>query len=192
LIQNFENNSSLVLPHGSRNGSFLTYVTGSSTVDPPEDVPMTPECLGVNGNCYRLCATGAVSGTDYPVAAIAVDLAAKAPYDLSAYSGIAFNLSGQIGSGTRLDFHISTVGTTDVMYGGSCTAGVQCQDHYSITTSLSPQTVQFANLRQGGWGVATAWNPAQALELHWQVTSIASTASSQAFTICIDDVTLVE
>jgi hypothetical protein len=59
------------------------------------------------------------------------------------------------------------------------------------TVSLSPQTVYFGDLLQGGWGVSAAWNPAQVLELHWQVTSIAATASSQSFTICIDDVSLV-
>jgi hypothetical protein len=78
------------------------------------------------------------------------------------------------------------------MYGGSCVPGtLRCQDHYYRTVSLSPQTVYFGDLLQGGWGVAAAWNPAQVLELHWQVTSIAATASSQSFTICIDDVSLV-
>src|SRR5262249_3764298 len=154
LIQNFENGSSFVLPHASRIGAFLTYATGTSVIDPIPDAEMTPECTGVDGNCYRLCASGAISGTGYPVAAIGVDLAGKLAYDLSDYSGISFSLSGTLGSGTRLDFHVSTVGTTDTMYGGSCVpSGGQCQDHYFKSVSVAPHSVAFSTLSQGGWGI---------------------------------------
>lgn len=197
LLQNFEDGSGGILPYDGRNGGFFTFVSVASTIDPPPDTDMAPECTGSAGNCFRLCARGQVAGGDFSVAAIAANLNSGAAYDLSAYSGISFQASVELSGVSRLEFHAATMATTDVQYGGSCapSAGLDCSDHYAyiVTTSSASAryTIAFSQLAQGGWGVVAGWTPDQVIELHWQVGSNTDVAVTEPFTLCLDDVTLV-
>lgn len=194
LIQNFEDGSAVVLPHEARAGHFFTFVSQSSTVTPLPDTDMTPECSGGGGDCYQLCAEGVVSGSDYAVAALAVNLADDLPYNVNSYLGVTFSIAAEIGVNCRLDFHAATTSTLENTFGGACvpTAGYDCNDHFSETMATSSLTgsyaVYFSLLRQGGWGVPASWIGTDVIELHWQVTSETDLAISEPFRICLDDV----
>jgi hypothetical protein len=114
-------------------------------------------------------------------------------WDASAFTGLTF--WAMSATRTRIAFGIASAETQDVAYGGACIPknGKQCADHFTtgrtLTASWIAYTISFAEMKQGGWGVAspnTTINPATLTELN------ITFPSGQPFDVWIDDVVFTQ
>lgn len=156
--------------------------------------PNTDSCYTFTAPTGKAC----ISGSNFPIwAGIGVNFSAGATsvcaYDVSAYQGVRFTLSGTIANGT-ISFNAVTLPTQAVEYGGTCTS--DCTDNHAKTlqTDSVPQTyeISFAELKQGGWGTPVVWNPAEVLQFDWNITPIngnnGQPSGSVSFSnVCVDN-----
>jgi hypothetical protein len=173
LIDNLDDKDGIIPRNEGRSGVWYTYNDGTGKQTP---VPDTDDCHTFTAPTGKAC----TSGSNFAVwgAGIGVVLNQGAgpswcAYDVSAYQGVRFTMSGTIASG-RIVFMAVTVPGQTVEFGGSCTA--KCDDSYAkgLEIDSAPQTyeIAFADLKQGGWGTAFAWNPAEVMQFLWGILPI--------------------
>jgi hypothetical protein len=110
----------------------------------------------------------------------------RAPYDATAYKGIAFAARGVSG---KLRFAVSTAATELMTAGGTCMGGTTsaaCSDTHGVDIPLTPEwrtyAVPFDRLTQEGFGAKTAFDQKKIMALYFNV------ASGNPFDYAIDDV----
>jgi hypothetical protein len=110
----------------------------------------------------------------------------RAPYDASAYKGIAFAARGGAG---KLRFAVSTAATEVMTAGGTCMGGTTtaaCSDTHGVDIPLTPEwrtyAVPFDRLTQEGFGAKTPFDIKKTMALYFSV------ASGNPFDYAIDDV----
>jgi hypothetical protein len=187
----------VTLTNDGRHGYWFTFNDGTGTETP---VPYSKSRVPFAPTGGKACASG--SGFTSWGADMGVSLNQPpgfdpaCHYDASAYSGVTFMLSGAVQSGS-LRFFVTTASTTAVADGGTCPCTATCNDHYTISLDAPTATprkviVDFAQLRQRGWGTAVTWNPAEVLTLVWQIDTPSSQgtnagASANFTNLCVDD-----
>src|SRR6185503_11395156 len=109
----------------------------------------------------------------------------RAPYDASAYKGIAFAARGT----SRMRFAVSTAAVESTMGGGTCVGGignVGCADSHGVDIPLTPEwrtySVPFDRLTQEGFGMRVAFDVKKTMAIHFSVPA------GQPFDYAIDDV----
>jgi len=117
----------------------------------------------------------------------------KTSYDASMYKGISFWAKANMGSSLAIRVGIKDKNTAPE--GGVCDATMSsgaeaCNDDWSknlnLTTSWTPYTVLFTELRQANWGKAfPAFDAANAMAVQFQVNQ------NLDFDVCIDDLAFV-
>jgi len=206
LIQDFEDRTAGILPFEGRSGGFYTFTDDyGSTAD-----GVLACATGEPDSCAMLCMRGFLDGSGYPYAALGVTLhgttTGPRPYDISAYSGLSFRVSGTVPSNqAALRVTINTTSTSAVEFGGNCVdiGAIGCNDHYKAPVPVSPtfstEIVHFVDLGQGDgghpwlipWGVPGSWTPTEALNINWEVNAIVDTLSGVEFDVCIDDIKFI-
>ncbi|HVZ79655.1 MAG TPA: carbohydrate binding domain-containing protein [bacterium] len=168
LIDDFEDGDGQISPgSGAFNGFWNANSDGTagSNIYPAAASWVDSSAPG-NGSSYAAHVTcGAV--TQYANFGFTLMNPAAAA-DLSAYTGIVFDVKMDVGSGSLLTVAVSDVDTD--MAGGVCSS---CSDYHStkvcMTTAWTPVTVFWNQLAQAGWGVPqAAFKPAQIFGVYFQ------------------------
>lgn len=202
LLSDFETGKAEVLPNAGRDGSWFLYSDGTG-MQTPVKIPNTPlvaEAGGACGSAYAFHTTG--TGFTVWGAGIGTDFAAKTamartPYDLGAYSGIAFRAK----SATTMPLRVSVSDVNTSPEGMVCvdttdaTNAARCGDYFGAEVTLGAEyqdfVVKFADMKQRGWGlpVATGLAKSKAYTLRMQVKGSAQAPAT--FDLWFDDIRLV-
>jgi serine/threonine protein kinase len=193
VLADFEDGTARPCRGPDRNGTTYFYWDGTGTTNPKpgllHEASLLPEPRGASR--FGIHLTGSAL-RDWG-AGIAILLHDKQPVDLSQYRGVALWARSDIPS-TSISIKLATPATLDESYGGRCRphGELSCDDHYAgIRTVASTWTrlrVAFDEVQQGGWGVATEWDPKNVVELH--VSVIPSPAGTTDFDLWLDDLRL--
>lgn len=202
LLSDFETGKAEVLPNAGRDGSWFLYSDGTG-MQTPVKVPNTPlvaEAGGACGSAYAFHTTG--TGFTVWGAGIGTDFAPKTamvrtPYDLTAYSAIAFRAK----SAATMPLRVSISDTNTSPEGMVCvdttdaTNKARCGDYFGAEVTLGAEyqdfVIKFADMKQRGWGlpVMTGFDKSKALTLRMQVKGSAQAPAT--FDLWFDDIRLV-
>ncbi len=202
LISDFETGKAEVTATAGRGGSWFLYSDGTGMQTPIKVVntPLAAEAGGACGSAYAFHTTGtgfttwgAGLGTDFaPKTAMA-----RAPYDLSPYSGIAFRAKAAATTPLR----VSISDTNTAPEGAKCvdttdaTNVARCGDYFGSEVTLSPEfkdfVIKFSDMKQRGFGlpIATGLEKTKAFTVRMQVKGTAQAPA--IFDLWLDDVRLV-
>lgn len=158
MIADFESNDGQVCPTAGRAGYGLIFNDGTGdqwpivTGNPSTQFSPLPACRGESAVGFH------TKGANFTSWGAGMDIHfADHGWDASAYSGITFWAKSSTSASVRIG--VSSLGTQDVSYGGTCVpqGGKQCNDHFSTTRKITPSwmayPVTFSELQQAGWGV---------------------------------------
>jgi hypothetical protein len=164
LIDDLEDGDDAINETNGRIGGWYTFNDESTTgTQIPPGTGFTATTGGAEGSAF----SAGTSGSGFTVwgAGMGFDLnnpeavggtGGRGPYDASPYKSIAFKARGNIAVRVALE----TVGVTPTDRGGTCTPstveGMECEDLHGVMLNLTGEwqdvEVEFAALRQGGWG----------------------------------------
>ncbi len=200
LIDDISDNDHLVPANDGRVGSWYTYNDGTGVQTPAPAGEVCDVNYTIEFADEQACTSG--SGFSSWGAQLSLNLVnastcgRKCKYDVSAYKGIRFTVSGA--SDRPLRFQVYTASVVAPQYGGDCVAGDDCYNGFGVGVPLAetPQTfsVRFSELRQEtDWGLAVDWDPAEVLEFDWIFKPAYGADGSISdpldfFELCIDDV----
>jgi hypothetical protein len=191
LIDDMEEGSGGIIKQGGRGGSWFTYNDGTDggVQTPTANGPCLPVAIP-GGRCTSEHAmhTFGSGFTNYGMG-IGFDLnhpaTVRMPYDVSAYTGIAFWARGPQ---LAVQIQVLEDATTPTAQGGTCPTTSTCADHYAIAVDLGTGwqqiVVPFASLKQATWGTAVPWDPKTVLGVQFAVNP------APAFDFWIDDIGL--
>lgn len=209
LIDDFEDGDSDVLPRDGRQGAFFGFLKEE---DARPDVQLVCQS-GQSNNCVALCFEGVLDGGGYPFAGLGLTLVqtsdGAAPYDASAFAGISFELKGSLPENADLRVEFATAETQPPEYGGTCSAGDACLDHYKVVVpdptsddTFALREAFFVNAGQGngggGWALPYAgrieapWAPAELLNINWMLGATVESLNDAPFNFCIDNIRFIE
>jgi hypothetical protein len=165
---------------GGRSGSWFTYNDGTDggVQTPMAGAQCLPSLIPDGGRCGSLHAENTFgSGFTNYGAGLGFDLnhpnsMTRMPYDLTAYTGIAFWAYSSISGGQDVSFQVLEQATVPVSGGGTCTA--LCNDNYHASV-LFPSSgwtqivVPFSSLQQSGFGTKVPWQPSTVLAVQFVV-----------------------
>jgi hypothetical protein len=189
-----EEASGNIINQGGRSGSWFTYNDGTGMQTPQAGGVCLPTLIPGGGRCGSLHAMNTFgsgfSGMSYG-AGLGFNLnaptATRMPYDVSAFTGIAFWAMSTSSSFQPVQLQVLEQATTPTTSGGTCTTG--CNDHYSTgvvfpANSWVQVAVPFAMLKQQGFGTKVAWDPTTVLAVQFVVNP------ATMFNIWVDDIGL--
>ena len=198
-ISGLETACTAVDPIGGRDGGWYVAAADGTTITPSPGNQFQVACTGAAGSCYSACISGRLSGSGYPWAILGIVPRKDArAYDVGRYRGLFFWVSGSIGANSTLSFKVPQSADTMVGNGdGACTQG--CFAAYSVplfdfghrADLWEPRQVDFASLRQQGFGTPAPWDPATVIGFQWHVGSNLETVVDEPFMVCVDEVELV-
>jgi hypothetical protein len=194
MIDDLEDGDDAIIEQGERGGSWFSYndETEGATQTPSPDGSFSASEGGPEGSSFYAGSTG--SGFTVWGAGIGFDFqndgVTKAPYDASAFSGIAFSAKGTV----SMRVNLMTDATLDETLGGSCVPeggeNGDCGDGHGLdivlTDTWTQYLVPFDGVSQVGWGVSADFNAAEVVAMHFQV------AQGPDFDIQIDNIGLYE
>lgn len=182
-----EEGSGSIIKQGGRAGSWFTYDDGSDggVQTPAAGGTCVPTLIPGGGRCGSLHGMHTF-GSGFPVygAGLGFDLnhpsTMRLPYDVSAYTGIAFwALGPQV-----ITVQVVEQATAPTGQGGNCTG--TCGDHFGVsidaTAGWQEFVVPFSTLSQQHWGTAATWDPTTVLGVQFAVNP------APTFDFWIDDI----
>jgi hypothetical protein len=211
-VSDFEDLAAATVVHQGtppRNGVWYAYGDGSATcAQVPSggatyvgEAPPTAAPSGAAGSLalharWTGCATwGAGIGADLNVPLAPTNTGAKAPYDLTSFTGLIFWAMATPGTDPSLRVKLPMLANTPIEDGGACLDGAdRCGDAWGETFTLPSNgnwrqvTVRFADpqFKQEGWGAAFYWNPVDVTSIQIQ-----SVDRDETYDFWIDDVYLL-
>jgi hypothetical protein len=217
LLSDFEQGKALVLPLGdpARNGAWYAYNDASSgclqspahgesyfVSTPATTAPGVSRGRALHANFNRCGSWGAGVGTDLNSPASdggVAPIRPRTPYDLTAYSGVAFWAMASPGTDPNVRLKMVMRVSTQITDGGACDESIlgpdQCGDEWGAVFSLPTDgtwkavTVKFSDpgFKQEDWGRSFAWNPADVLGIQFQ----SAMYHTGLYDFWIDDIYLV-
>jgi hypothetical protein len=193
-ISDLSDGTDAILALGFRIGTWYTFndaTVGAQQWPPATLFTTTPDGPGGMGNCARtygegFAAWGAGIGLDLNDPGLAPPgMTDRAPYDCSAFKGIAFAAKGT----GNLRFEVGTAAVETNTAGGTCLVGTtnpSCGDNHGVNIPLTSQwrtyAVPFAALTQEGFGLRVPFDSKKVVALYWSVSE------GQPFDYSITDV----
>ncbi len=166
--------------------------TGLSTSAPYtfQDTGLTAPVLDTTGGSLKITFNTGAPTTMYPYAGVGLPF--DGCVDVSSSTGVKFTVSGTLSAECTLQFSLidefHSASTPLGMCSGSCYPGGKIFD---VSATPTDMTINFADLPQGGVGMATGVNAVvatNAIGVQWQLN--VATAGCTG-TVTIDNVTLV-
>ncbi len=146
LLDDWEENDSVVAPLDGRGGNWTTYDDGTGKQTPPDKSPLFPSRIaGGRGSSTRALHLFGGKFKDWGVT-FGAELANAACYDVSAYAGITFIAKGP----GAVKVGLQMIDVQDVKYGGLCKT--DCYNTHRKVVELSKSwkeyTVRWEELHQ--------------------------------------------
>lgn len=198
LIDDLEDGDDAIAEANGRLGGWYTFndMTVGGTQTPPE-TGFVPTAGGADGSAYAAATSG--KGFTEWGAGMGFDLnnpeavgmtGPRGTYDVTPYRGIAFYAKSNV----PVRLAVATTGVTATTEGGLCTPsttmGQECDDTHGANLSISSDwkefTLEFADLRQGGWGKVVPFEPTDVMAVLFQVDK------SLEFDFAVDNVRFYE
>lgn len=197
LIDDLEDGDDALPETNGRLGGWYTFHDPTPGTQTPPESGFTPSAGGADGSAFAAATSG--SGFTEWGAGMGFDLnnpeavgltGPRGPYDASGYRSIAFKARGNVAVRVGLE----TVGVTPTDRGGTCTPstveGMECEDLHGSLVNLSSEwkdyELEFAALRQGGWGKAVPFSAAEVTSVLFMIDK------DLAFDVAVDDVRFYE
>jgi hypothetical protein len=212
LIDDFEDGDSQLAPFGGRNGVWTAFNDGSGVETPPAG-PVLPEVLDTTAN-EQLHLTGSgfgAAGRPLPDGTFSYGAGVYAnfvvdpttglpqPYNVSAYSGIAFTLVMRTPPTVPfvVAFFLQTQASVSIAAGGTCVAG--CFDGFGTDVPFFPDgsgtstfqgVIPWESLHQSGFGVPVPFDLTTVMSIDWLVSfpDEGQAPTSDVFDFRLDDV----
>ena len=198
LIDDLEDGDDAINESNGRMGGWYTFNDESTTGSQiPPGSGFTTTTGGADGSAF----SAGTSGSGFTVwgAGMGFDLnnptaigleGTRGPYDATRFTSIAFKAKGNV----PIRVSLETVGVTPTDRGGTCTPsttmGEECDDLHGKPIDLTPDwqdyVVNFADLRQGGWGRNVPFAATDVTAVLFQ------TDKDLSFDIAVDDIRFYE
>jgi hypothetical protein len=197
LIDNLEDGDDAIDETNGRLGGWYTFHDDTPGTQIPPETGFTPTTGGADGSAFAAGTSG--SGFTEWGAGMGFDLnnpeavgqtGGRGAYDASPYRSVAFKAKGNV----PVRIALETLGVTPSDRGGGCTPstveGMECEDLHGVLINLTGEwkdyEVEFATLRQGGWGLPVPFAAAE-------VTAVLFQADKDLmFDFAVDDVRFYE
>ena len=186
LVDDWEEDDSLVFPRDGRGGNWATYDDGTGKQTPPDKSPLFPSRIaGGRGSSTRALHVFGGKFTNWGVT-FGAELANAACYDASAYAGVSFVAKGP----GVVKVGLQMLDIQDVRYGGLCKT--DCYNAHRKVVELSKSwkeyTVRWEDLHQlYEAGPPLAFDPSRVRFLEFSIAP-----EDTPFDLWIDDVSFVK
>jgi hypothetical protein len=197
LIDDLEDGDDAINGETGRMGGWYTFHDDTAGTQVPPDTGFTPIAGGADGSAYAANTSGsgftewgAGMGFDLNNPEAVGEVGPRGMYDASRFRGIAFKAKGNV----AMRISVETVGVAPTDRGGGCTPsevmGMECDDLHgkdlALTAEWDEYLVEFAQMRQGGWGLAVPFAATDVTAVLFQVEA------NLEFDISVDDVRFYE
>jgi hypothetical protein len=188
LLEDWEENDSLVAPLDGRGGNWATYDDGTGKQTPPDRSPLFPSRIaGGRGTSTRALHLFGGKFTNWGVT-FGAELANAACYDASAYAGIEFWAKGP----TKLKVGLQMLDDQEVKYGGLCANSKDCYNTHrkvvEVGKTWKRYSVRWEELHQlYRAGPPLTFDPRRVRFLEFSIG-----AESTPFDIWLDDVSFLK
>jgi hypothetical protein len=185
LVDDWEEDDSLVFPRDGRGGNWATYDDGTGKQTPPDKSPLFPSRIaGGRGSSTRALHVFGGKFTNWGVT-FGAELANAACYDASAYAGVSFVAKGP----GVVKVGLQMLDIQDVRYGGLCKT--DCYNAHRKVIELSKSwkeyTVRWEDLHQlYEAGPPLAFDPSRVRFLEFSIAP-----EDTPFDLWVDDVAFV-
>jgi len=191
VIDDLEDGDDAIKATGARVGYWYTYNDGTlGALQVP--APAAPFKATAPGSTASPKFAATTSGPKFTMwgAGMGFDfhsVASKScPYDASAYTGIKFWAKSNTAALSLKSMIKIPATTSTTAEGGTCPATAKCEDHFSITSTLTTAWAEykmpFATIAQEKFGTPATFTPKSLLAVQFQV------AMGVAFDFSIDDI----
>jgi hypothetical protein len=196
LVDDLSTDDGRIPNNDGRQGSWAAYSDGTGAMTP---IPVPPDQCVTDYFFPATDGKACISGSGFTKWGAGMSLSLNTTsqsckgcnYDVTAYNGIRFTISGSI-TGGYVRFLMAIADTVSVQWGGTCADETKCVDSYGskLVVTDQPTVVElpWTSLRQAGWGTAAPLNLREARTLGWEV-HMDGTATPLTFdNVCVDDI----
>ncbi|MGC4064035.1 MAG: carbohydrate binding domain-containing protein [Polyangiaceae bacterium] len=187
MIDDVEDGDLTICGNGGRVGTW--YTNDSSTIVTPS-LAVLPTVRSDSSICMETIASGTTNWATLGFTLKGTSIAARLPYDVSAYTGLRFWARRGSASSypSSVTVQLLQANTTTIAEGGTCSTSVyECSDHYayaiSVSTAWAEYQLPFASFYQSStWGSYFPRDLASVLAIEFLMKS------NSSYDLQVDDV----